>query len=86
MVSKCVNSWCPTPRHQHEGKLFRLDIDLGNKAGGNELKTEYIWLCASCALKMHPEVEVTGDTVKLRLSKNVPIQVANTSASPGRVN
>jgi hypothetical protein len=61
MVGKCANSWCPTTRHHHEGKLFRLDIDLGNKAGGDERRTEYIWLCAPCAQVMHPKVEVTGN-------------------------
>ncbi len=86
MVSKCVNRWCPAIRHHHEGKLFRLDIDLGNKAGGSELKTEYIWLCARCAREVHPEVEVCGDTVKLRLSKNDAIQMAETNASSQRVN
>ncbi len=86
MVEKCVNSWCPSTRHADDGKLFRLDIDLGNKAGGSELKTEYIWLCARCALKMHPEVEVTGNTVKLRLSKNATKQVADTNAPSERVN
>ncbi len=86
MIGKCVNSWCPATRHRHEGKLFRLDIDLGNKAGGSELKTEYIWLCARCAREMHPEVEVVGDTVRLRLSKNDPMWLAETSASSQRVN
>ena len=50
MVSKCANSWCSAIRHNHEGKLFRLDIDLENMAGGDERKTEYIWLCACCVL------------------------------------
>ena len=45
MVGKCANSRCPAPRHHHEGTLFRLDIDLGNKAGGDERQTEYMWLC-----------------------------------------
>ena len=85
MVRKCANSWCPTPRQHREGKLFRLDINLGNKAGGEERKTEYIWLCTSCAQVMHPKVEVAGDTVTLRLKKNDPIpSVANTSASSAR--
>ena len=86
MGGKCVNIWCPSTRHNHEGKLFRFDIDIGNKAGGNELKTEYIWLCDRCALEMHPEVEVTGNTVKLRLSKNAPMRVAATILSSERVN
>ncbi len=79
MVAKCANSWCHTTRHHDAGKLFRLDINLGNKAGGKERKTEYIWLCAHCAQEMHPKVEVTGDTVTVRLSKNAPM-VAETAA------
>lgn len=85
MVGKCANSWCPTTRHRHEGKLFRLDIDLGNKAGGDERKTEYLWLCSTCAEVMHPRVYVTGDTIQVRLSKNVPAQVADADALPLRI-
>ena len=70
MAGKCANNWCPTTRLHHEGKLFRL-IDLGNQAGGHERKTEYIWLCAECAELMHPKVDVIGDTVTLRLTRNV---------------
>ena len=86
MVGKCANSWCPTTRRHSEGKLFRLDIDLGSKAGVDELKTEYIWLCASCASTMHPKVVVTGNTVTLCLAKNLPARVADTNASSVRVN
>jgi hypothetical protein len=86
MVGKCANSWCPTTRHYHEGKLFRLDIDLGNKGGGDERKTDYIWLCGSCALEMHPKVEVAGDTVTVRLTKNAPMAVADGPLSSVRVN
>jgi hypothetical protein len=96
MVEKCANNWCPTTRHHHAGKLFRLDIDLGSKAGGHVIKTEYIWLCASCAQQMHPKVVVTGDTVRVLLSKNESIHAADTaaaaasastsSAAAGRVN
>src|ERR1700694_1515412 len=63
MVAKCANNWCHTTRHHDGGKMFRLDINLGNKAGGKERMTEYIWLCARCAQEMHPKVEVAGDTV-----------------------
>lgn len=86
MPGKCANRCCLTPRRQHEGKLFRLDIDLGNKAGADERKTTYIWLCASCAQEMHPKVEVNGDTVKLLLSKNDPVWVASAAAPPGQPN
>jgi hypothetical protein len=81
MVGKCANSWCPTTRHHHEGKLYRLDIDIGNKADKDEHKTEYIWLCARCAQEMHPWVEVTGNTVRVRLSRNDPRPVANGNVS-----
>jgi hypothetical protein len=86
MVSKCANSWCSAIRHNHEGKLFRLDIDLENMAGGDERKTEYIWLCACCVLKMHPNVVVTGNSVTVRLSKNEPKQTMVTDASSHWVN
>ena len=38
MVTKCANIWCFAPRHNQEGKLFRLDIDLGSETGGSERK------------------------------------------------
>jgi hypothetical protein len=85
MVSKCANSWCPTTRHHDEGKLFRLDIDLGSKTGKDEYRTEYIWLCAPCAREMHPKVEVNGDRVTLRLAKNLE-WVAEANASFARMN
>jgi hypothetical protein len=86
MVAKCANTCCPTLRRQNEGKTFRLDIDLGNKAGGDERKTAYIWLCACCAQQMHPKVIVTGNTISLRLSKNDPMRVADATSSSLRVN
>jgi hypothetical protein len=85
MVGKCANSWCPATRHHHEGKLFRLDIDLGNKAGETEQKTDYVWLCGHCAQEMHPTVDVTGDTVTVKLSRNVPVRVAVTNRFSARV-
>jgi hypothetical protein len=67
--------------------MFRLDIDLGSKTGrGDERKTEYIWLCASCARIMHPEVEVTEDSVLLRLTQNVPVLMPETPRVAARVN
>ena len=86
MVSKCANNWCSTTRRNHEGKMFRLDIDLGSLTGGNERKTEYIWLCVSCAQIMHPEVEVTEDSVLLRLTKNLPMLVADAPLVSAQVN
>ena len=85
MAAKFENRFCATSRQRNEGKLFRLDIDLGNKAGGNERKTEYIWLCDCCAHKMHPKVEVTGDTVTVRLSRNDPSLLAFAPACAARV-
>ena len=86
MVGKCANKCCLTPRDPNEGKVFRLDIDLGNKAGGSEHKTAYIWLCASCAKKMHPKVQVIGNTIQLLLSKNDPMRMAETERAVERVN
>jgi hypothetical protein len=87
MVRKCANRWCATsPQHQ-DGKLFRLDFDLGNMAGGDEQKTEYIWLCAPCAKEMRPKVEVIGNTVTVRLSRIAPLVGADTVlSSAARVN
>lgn len=70
MDSKCANSWCSATRRDHEGKLFRLDIDLGNKGADT----------------MHPKVEVTGNTVTLRLLKNEPMQVADPEGPYRRAN
>ena len=85
MASKCANHWCPTTRQHHEGKMFRLDIDLGSTTGEDERKTEYIWLCTSCAEVMHPEVEVTEDSVVLRLTRNIPMLVADAPAVAAQV-
>jgi hypothetical protein len=85
MARTCANSSCATVRRQNEGKLFRLDIDLGSLSGeGDEYMTEYVWLCGACAEVMHPKVEVTGDTVRLRLTRNDPMRlpVAATTALP----
>lgn len=74
MVSRCANQFCLTPRRPDMGKMFRLDIDLGNKAGGSERKTAYIWLCSGCAEKMHPKIQITGNTITLLLSRNDPMR------------
>lgn len=81
MVVKCVNRYCGATRHHDEGKMFRLDLDLGNKSGGGECMTEYIWLCPDCAQRMHPRVEVHGDTVTVRLSENLPLPLAEAGAA-----
>ena len=85
MPDKCANNWCLTTRHHQEGKLFRLDLDIGNKTGREERKTEYVWLCAQCALEMHPKVVITGDTISLRLAKN-PARVEAFTTSSRQVN
>jgi hypothetical protein len=78
---KCVNRCCSATRHHDEGKLFRLDLDLGSRSGDGEHMTEYIWLCADCAQRMHPTVEVGADKVTVRLSANPPLPVADASAA-----
>jgi hypothetical protein len=60
--------------------MFRLDLDFGSKSGDSERKTEYIWLCPDCAQRMHPRVEVNGDKVTVRLSENLPLPLADTTA------
>ncbi len=82
MAQTCANSLCTTARRSNQGKLFRLDIDLGSLFGTDEHLREYIWLCGGCAQQMRPKVEVTRDTVTLRLTKNdpIPVPVAATTA------
>jgi hypothetical protein len=81
MAVKCVNRHCGATRHLDEGKMFRLDLDLGSKNGGSERMTEYIWLCADCAQRMHPRVEVSADKVTIRLSENLPPLPADAHAA-----
>lgn len=47
--------------------MYRLDIDLGDTSGRNLTKTTYIWLCPRCSSLMTPVVQVSHDTVRLRL-------------------
>ncbi len=68
MSGKCVNESCSAVRGQNEGKLFRIDIDIGSNSRGDERKTEYIWLCARCARTLNPKIEVAGNVLKVRLS------------------
>ena len=68
MSGKCVNRACSAIRGPNEGKLFRIDIDIGSNSGGNERKTEYIWLCGHCARTMNPKIEVAGNVLTVRLS------------------
>ena len=84
MVAKCTNRCCTATRQQNEGKLFRLDLDLGSKTGDSERRVEYLWLCPDCAQRMHPRVEVNGNTITVRLSKNRPMPLADASLSPPR--
>lgn len=69
MSGKCVNSACSASfRGPDEGKLFRIDIDIGSNSGGDERKTEYIWLCGRCARTMNPKIEVAGNVLTVRLA------------------
>jgi len=68
MSGKCINSACSAIRGPDGGKLFRIDIDIGSNSGGNERKTEYIWLCGRCARTMNPKIEVAGNVLTVRLS------------------
>ena len=68
MSGKCVNGSCSAVRGPNEGKLFRIDIDIGSNSGGDERRTEYIWLCGHCARTMNPKIEVAGNVLKVRLS------------------
>jgi hypothetical protein len=67
MPGKCANGFCSSLRTGDEGKLFRLDMDIGNTAGENHRKTAYVWLCDSCARRMRPWIEQAGNSVLVRL-------------------
>jgi len=82
---KCANKFCKNPS-RHHGKLFRLDIEIGSRLGATERKTEYVFLCDACAQKMHPTVEVIGDTVRVRLAGNIPTQVTDSDGPLKRAN
>jgi hypothetical protein len=66
--SKCVNSACSASfRGPDEGKLFRIDIDIGSNSGSEERKTEYIWLCGRCARTLNPTINVAGNVLTVKL-------------------
>jgi hypothetical protein len=78
MSGKCVNKACSASFHDpDEGKLFRIDIEIGSKSGGNERKTEYIWLCGRCARTMNPRIEVAGNVLTVRLSATKDYQAGD---------
>ena len=87
MTGKCANSLCSAFRYRHgEGKLFRIDVDLGKKSGEHQWKTAYVWLCSRCAREMYPKIEVAGDAVRVRLAKIEPSLLSQNSSVPARVN
>jgi hypothetical protein len=71
MLQRCANRFCSAPRHYGQGTIFRVDLDLANAAGEKELKKTFLWLCPRCSQVMSPTVEVTGNTVKVRLTRHV---------------
>lgn len=85
MQGKCANSACSASRHPNEGKLFRLEIELGNAAGERQQKIDYVWLCTVCARQMNPRIEVSGNTVIVRLAKTVPALVSAEGTRSARV-
>lgn len=68
MSGFCANPACSTQRHNHDGILFRVDIELGSISGTSGNKTAYVWLCSRCAALMIPKVEVTKTAVRIRLA------------------
>lgn len=82
-ANRCANSSCSAMYEHEEGKLFCLDIDLGNMAGEFWRKEMYLWLCAQCAREMKPKVLIAGNTVRLVLvrTKCPPVQGRRCSLS-----
>jgi hypothetical protein len=89
MAGKCANRACSVSRpQQDEGKLFRVDVGLGNTGGKHQQKTKtlYLWLCGECAQQMHPKVEVSGDRVQVRLGKIAPALLPAQAPGPRWIN
>jgi len=84
---RCANHDCTATRRNDEGKLFRLDLEVGSVTGESEHHVEYLWLCPKCSLTLQPKVRVCGDSVQLRLTQNcltsprIPPQAAAHPAS-----
>lgn len=68
VVAKCANPVCSAPHAANDGRLFRLDLDIGNSAGEIQRKTMYIWLCSRCARQMSPKVTVKRNSVLIGLA------------------
>ena len=73
---------CGAPRSPHGGKLFRVDVDLGNAAGNCQRKTVYVWLCSRCAQELNPTIEVAKGTVRVRLAAIRRPLIANLAMLP----
>ena len=60
MLSKCANPQCTASfRYLHDGKLFRIELPAPSESApnGNGTKkpphrTEFFWLCETCAAQM----------------------------------
>ncbi len=81
MYGRCANPSCLAPRHPDDGKLFRLDVEIGDSAGGHQHKTAYVWLCSRCAQLLAPKVQVDGGTVRLLLA-SIPDKPHRHSSHP----
>jgi hypothetical protein len=68
MGMRCANHCCNAVRQSDEGKLYRLDLELGSLRGEDEHRTEYLWLCSECASYLRLRVQAHGDSVQVRLS------------------
>jgi len=65
VISRCANPACSTRfRYLHEGRIFQFEVtsipvrgvDAGDTKSPSR-RTEYFWLCDSCALTMTLVVE-----------------------------
>jgi len=72
MVTRCENPSCTGSCPSDEGKLFRLDLEIASMAGATQHHIVFLWLCANCACRMNPRVEVVGDTVRVLLAAAPP--------------
>lgn len=97
MISRCANPACSTRfRYLHEGRIFQFEATSIPVAGVDarctnspSRRTEYFWLCDSCALTMtlvvEPDAAVALVPVQRGVGKGMApgVQLANGDRQSG---
>ena len=78
MLSKCANPSCSASfRYFHQGKLFRMEMEMvaddsGEAPGAGKIvrRTEFFWLCDTCASEMTLEYDAKGSVLVKPVASN----------------